>query len=346
VKFGSDSFPVPVDGNIGVRVVKTKVNTSGFSVQTPQATDANGNPIDGNGAINYVPITADSDYTKVLPSLNLRFRFTPKLQLRLAASKGLTRPDFTQLNPNINITEFNSGAGTRTASTGNANLRPLEATQFDASLEYYFSRTGSLYAAGFYKKVDGFIANVTTTETYNFGRGPFTVDVTRPVNGDNGKIKGFEVGGNTFFDFLPGFLSGFGAQANFTYVDSKAPSPDATDNEGNQLIVPLEQLSKTSYNIIGFYDRGPLSARVAYNWRSKYVVTTRGNGSGNLPIFNDARGQLDASVTYTVTPNFALTVDGTNLTDTENRTYYGIESRPQSAVLNDRRISITARLTY
>ena len=346
VKFGADDFAIPFDGNIGVRAVKTKVSTRGFSVQTPQAEDANGNPIAGNGPISYVPITADSDYTKVLPSLNLRFRFTPELQLRLAASKALTRPDFTQLNPNINITEFNSGAGTRTATTGNANLRPLEATQFDASLEYYFSRTGSIYAAGFYKKVDGFIANVTATETYNFGNGPFTVDVTRPLNGDNGKIKGFEIGGNTFFDFLPGFLSGFGAQANFTYVDSKAPSPSAQDNEGNPLIVPLEGLSKTSYNIIGFYDRGPLSARVAYNWRSKYVVTTRGNGSGNLPIFNDARGQVDASITYTVTPNFALTVDGTNLTNTENRTYYGIASRPQSAVLNDRRMSITARITY
>ena len=75
-------------------------------------------------------------------------------------------------------------------------------------------------------------------------------------------------------------------------------------------------------------------------------MTTRGNGSGNLPIFNDARGQLDASVTLTVTPNFGLTVDGTNLTNTENRTYYGVASRPQSSVLNDRRVSITARLTY
>ena len=110
--------------------------------------------------------------------------------------------------------------------------------------------------------------------------------------------------------------------------------------------MPLEQLSKYSYNVIGFYDQGPLSARVAYNWRSKYVVTTAGNGSGNLPIFNAARGQVDASITYTVAPHFALTVDGTNLTNTENRTYYGIESRPQSYVLNDRRISVIARLTY
>lgn len=343
MKFDFADMGAPIDGNIGVRVVKTKVATDGFSVQTPQIV-VGGQP--QNGPISYVPISVGSNYTKALPSLNLRFHFTDQLQLRLAASKGLTRPDFTQLNPNINIVEYNPGNGLRTTSTGNPNLRPLEADQLDASLEWYFSRTGSLYGAAFYKKVDGFIANITRTETYDFGNGPFNVDVTRPVNGDNGKIKGFEVGGNTFFDFLPGWLSGFGAQANFTYVDSKAPSPDAQDNEGNQLSVPLEQLSKYSYNLIGFYDRGPISARVAYNWRSKYVVTTRGNGSGNLPIFNAARGQLDASITYTVNDNFALTVDGVNLTNTENRTYYGIPNRPQSSVLNDRRVSITARLTY
>ena len=346
VKFGFDDLPVRVDGNIGVRVVKTKVSTSGFSVQTPQAEDANGNVIPGNGPISFVPIGRDSEYTRALPSLNLRFHLSDQLQLRLAASKGLTRPDFSQLNPNINIVEFNSGSGLRTASSGNADLRPLEAKQFDASLEWYFSRTGSLYAAAFYKKVDGFIANVTSTEVFDLGHGNFNVDVTRPVNGDNGKIKGAEIGGNTFFDFLPGLWSGFGVQANFTYVDSKAPSPNAFDNEGNQLFVPLEQLSKYSYNLVGFYDKGPLSARLAYNWRSKYVVTTRGNGSGNLPIFNAARGQVDASLTYTVNENFALTVDGVNLTDTENKTYYGIPSRPQSSVLNDRRISITARVTY
>lgn len=342
-KFDFADSGLPFDGNIGVRVIKTEVATDGFSVQTPQ-TIIGGVP--ANGPISYVPISVDAKYTKALPSLNLRYHFNDQLQLRLAASKGLTRPDFSQLNPNINIVELNPGNGIRTSTSGNPFLRPLEADQFDASLEWYFSRTGSLYAAGFYKKVDGFIANIATDETYDFGNGPFTVSVSRPLNGDNGKIKGFEVGGNTFFDFLPGWLSGFGAQANFTYVDSKAPSPAARDNEGNPLVVPLELLSKYSYNLIGFYDKGALSARVAWNWRSKYVVTTRGNGSGELPIFNAARGQLDASLTYTVTPNFALTVDGVNLTNTENRTYYGVSSRPQSSVLNDRRVSITARLTY
>jgi iron complex outermembrane receptor protein len=349
-KFGVSDFAVPIDGNIGLRVVKTKVGTSGFesrSAQVQTGTDATtGQPIFGNGPVAFVPISVNSNYTKFLPSVNLTFHFTDRLQLRLAASKGLTRPDFSQLNPNIAINEFVATGGQRTASSGNANLRPLTADQADASLEYYVSKSTSIYAAGFYKKVDGFIANVTAPETFTFGANTYTYQVTRPLNGDNGTIKGFEVGGNTFFDFLPGWLSGFGTQANFTFVDSKAPSPGARDTSGNQLLVPLEKLSKYSYNLIGFYDKGALSARVAYNWRSKFVDTTAGNGSGNLPIFNAARGQLDASVTYTVAPHFALTVDGTNLTDTENRTYYGLPSRPQSSVLNDRRISVTARLTY
>ncbi len=349
-RFGTTDFVLPFDGNLGVRVIKTQTSSAGFRGESPRVQTGvdttTGLPIFGNGPVTFVPVEVDSSYTKVLPSLNLTFHLTDQVQLRLAGSKALTRPAFDQLNQNITINQNVPTNGIPTASSGNANLRPLTADQLDASLEYYFSRTGSLYAAAFYKKVDGFITNGVFDESYTFGNDTVTYQVSRPVNGDNGRIKGVEIGGNTFFDFLPGWLSGFGTQANFTYVDSEAPSPDAEDTSGARLSVPLEQLSKYSYNLVGIYDKGPLSARVAYNWRSKYVVTTRGNGSGNLPIFNDARGQLDASITYTIAPHFALTVDGTNLSNAENRTYYGVASRPQSAVLNDRRISVTARLTY
>lgn len=80
--------------------------------------------------------------------------------------------------------------------------------------------------------------------------------------------------------------------------------------------------------------------------RSKYVVTTAGNGTGSLPVFNKPFGQLDASISYNVTPQFALALDGTNLTNTRRATYFGIDSRPRDVVVNDRRISLTARITY
>jgi hypothetical protein len=110
--------------------------------------------------------------------------------------------------------------------------------------------------------------------------------------------------------------------------------------------VPLEGLSKYNYNIIGIYELGKLSARVAYNWRSQFLVTTSGNGSGNLPVFEKPFGQLDASVTVNVNPHFALSANGVNLLNTVTSTFYGLETRPRDSIVNDRRISLTARITY
>jgi len=358
-RFGLDDFAVPFDGNIGVRVVRTESRSNGFLSQTPQvrvlnpdgspAFNGDGSPAFQNGVTSFDAVNADSNYTKFLPSLNLRFRFTERLQLRLAGSKALTRPDFSQLNPNLSITQPNPATPNPVrpiATGGNPFLRPLESDQFDASLEWYFSNTGLLYAAGFYKKIDGFIASTVTPETYTFGNTSVVYDVNRPANGDDGKVKGIEIGGNTFFDFLPGLLSGFGVQANFTYVDSEAPSPTAIDTGGARITVPLEGLSKYSYNLIGLYEKGPVSFRAAYNWRSRYVRTTAGNGTRNLPIYSNAFGQLDASVTYSFNDHVAFTVDGTNLTNTRRDTIFGLDTRPRDSVLNDRRISGILRLNF
>ena len=138
-------------------------------------------------------------------------------------------------------------------------------------------------------------------------------------------------------------MKGFGLQANFTYVDSKAPSP-ATEGPVRQL--PLQGLSKYNYNLIGMYEHGILSARVAYNWRSEFLKLTSGNGSGNLPVFQKASGQLDASITANVTPHLSLTVNAVNLTNTVQSTYYGLETRPRDSIMNDRQISAVARVTF
>ena len=342
-KFAFDLGRFPVDGNVGVRVVDTKVATDGYLSFIPQVLQADGVTYQ-QGAATYTPVNVASSYTKALPSLNLRVHLTDTLQWRIALSKALSRPTFDQLNPNLSIAQQNPAQAPvpQTGSSGNPNLKPLTADQFDTSLEWYFSPTSSLYASAFYKKVDGFIANVATDEVY-FGQ---TYSITRPVNGDNGKIKGFEVGYTQFFDFLPGLWSGLGVQANYTYVDSKAPSPGSTDTNGNSLTVPLEGLSKNSYNIVGIYEKGPLSARLAYNWRSTWVVTTQGNGTGNLPLLNEPFGQLDGSINYNINDHLTASIEASNITDTMRTTNYGITSRPHDYQYNDRRIGVSLRLSY
>src|SRR3546814_6960035 len=82
-----------------------------------------------------------------------------------------------------------------------------------------------LYGTLFYKKVKNFEGTAVYDQTFEVpGKGPQTFQVTAQVNGDAGTIKGFEGGGNTFFSFLPSPFDGLGAQANLTYVDSKARS--------------------------------------------------------------------------------------------------------------------------
>jgi outer membrane receptor protein involved in Fe transport len=121
-----------------------------------------------------------------------------------------------------------------------------------------------------------------------------------------------------------------GIQANYTYIDSKAKIPaeaagvspvDTDHSEYGQM--PIDQLSKNSYNIIGMYEKGGLSARLAYSWRSEYLIAWGQNGfdpdfldtggKARLPIYNDDYGQLDASIGYTFLENYTVTFEASNL---------------------------------
>ena len=75
----------------------------------------------------------------------------------------------------------------------------------------------------------------------------------------------------------------------------------------------MTSVSKHSFNLVGYYEKGPVSTRIAYNYRSKYVedaLSSRLDGVYVKPI-----GQLDASFRLTLNKAVALTVDATNITD-------------------------------
>ncbi|WP_242138870.1 TonB-dependent receptor [Sphingomonas sp. TREG-RG-20F-R18-01] len=341
--FKASTLPVPVDGNIGVRVVRTQSAVSGYYQRVDLIPGTNG-PV--SGPPTFTQLGETNSYTSVLPSLNLRAHLTEKLQLRFAASKNISRPQFDQVNPTVTFTEPGDAQANQqhTTSTGNPYLKPMKSTNFDVSAEWYFTRTGSLTVAGFYKDISNYIQTVINQSSVTFADGKSaTFDVTTYDNAAKAKVKGVEVAYQQFFDFLPGPLSGLGAQANFTYVDSQAPSPAS---QGPVTQLPLEGLSKYNFNLVGIYERGIISARAAYNWRNKFLVTTSANGTGNLPIFQKASGQLDASITANITPHFSLTLNGTNLTNTVRSTYYGILTRPRDSIMSDRQITGVARITF
>lgn len=356
LRFGNDDG-FRFDGNIGVRYVKTKVNANGQQVVTYNT----GGTRQGAPITVVDPIVVSQDYDQWLPSLNIRAFLAKDLQLRFAASRGMSRPNFDQLRAQFTVGEVyrdtvppvppgqqDPGVFERfEGSGGNPYLKPMTVNQVDAALEWYPKSATMLYGTVFYKKVQNFIQNGvfdTTLDSPNRGVVPYRINAT--INGTDGTIKGFELGGNTFFDFLPGPLSGLGIQANLTYVDSEAPSPTATDTNGNPLIVPLEGLSKWSYNLIGLYEKYGFTLRVAYNWRDSYVKTTAGTGTGNLPIFSAAYGQLDALLAYDINEHVTVTIQGVNLTNTLERSYQYTPDKPRDYILNDRRIGASLRFKF
>ena len=307
--------------------------------------------------------TADFTYDYFLPSLNMRFGLTDDLIFRLAGSKVLTRPENSYIRNFLTIGLGTSGELTATA--GNPFLLPATAWQFDATLEWYFAQVGSLTLNGFYKEISNFFFQDITSREITSNGITRNVLVRGPANFDGtGKIKGFELAYQQTYDFLPAPLDGFGVQANYTYIDSSGlpntflnagtPVNESTVPTGN---LPLEQLSKHNFNVTAFYEKGPISLRGAYNWRSRFLLTASDVIFPYYSIFNEPTGQLDASLFFNVSDAFDLPggirigVQGVNLLNEVTETsqaYSGDPDQlvPRSFFMNDRRFSFIIRGSF
>ena len=334
-----------------------------------------------NGAT--VADTTKVNHFHALPSFNIKFDLTDRLVSRFAYSRAMSRPDFgllrnfltvNRLTPNLN--DFSDPNVTRdedgnaiaydwqyTGQSGNPGLKPITADQFDLTLEYYFGRSSSFTATGFYKKFYDYIqAGQFNLEVTNNGVTE-DVRVNRPVNGDGASIYGAEFAFQTFFDFLPAPFDGFGVQANYTYVKNDGIETVNLTNEtaggtaGGGLTYEdstvkakaLEGISKHSYNLVGMYEKGPVSARVAYNWRSKYLVTAIDCCVG-FPIWQKSTGYLDASLRLRATANIEFVLEGTNLLGTDTVLLQQVDGdgtlKPNAWFKNDRRYQLGVRLSF
>lgn len=325
-------FVFPIDGVIGARVVNTNNFLQGTSTVA--------------GVL--VPQSQKQNYLDVLPNASLRARFTDRVQLRLSATQTRSRPAFGQLNPALNIqpvnvTDVSQGYG---GSSGNINLQPVTSDNYDASLEWYFSKTGSLTGAVFRRNIDGFVNTLTTVvpdPTYGQLR------LSQPFNAGKGRIQGAEVAFTTFFDALPGWLSGFGTQLNATYIDGKQAIQTALGQEVPDVQIP--NVSKWSYNLIALYEKGLISARLAYNYRTRFV-NFFSNTNVDDPIAGEfTRGveRLDFSLSVTPIEAVTITFDATNLTRVpfQNvRNYTDTQSYPRDIRYEGRIFSLGGRFRF
>ncbi|MEH3159906.1 MAG: TonB-dependent receptor [Sphingomonas taxi] len=312
------------------------------------------------------PNVAVQSFDKWLPSLNIKYQVSPTFLFRLAASKAISRPAFSDLRNFIGVTPSAvqvAGTYTFAASARNPYLLPIDAKQIDLTAEWYFAKVGSLTGAVFYKQLSNIILdNFGYSRPFTNNGQTFDVAISGPANAPGkANIKGAEISYQQTYDFLPGVLRGLGTQATFTYIEpGKIPNstPANAANDGNRppldvtglyAGLPLAQLSKYNFNVSAFYDFAGLYARIAYSWRSKYLLTNRDCCFPFLPVYALATGQADASLFYTVNKQFKIGLQVQNLLDATTRTTFvlnkdGLEA-PRSWFKSDRQYQLSVRLT-
>jgi TonB-dependent receptor len=330
-------------------------------------------------------IAVDQEDTKWLPSLNLKWDLNDNMLVRFGASKALTRPNVqdlraTQLvaatttrtsyapitDPNDPLFGVDRGAQNITLdritiTRGNPILQPTTAVNLDLSFEWYY-RGGYLSAAVFNKD----LKNIISTGEQPLGTMTLdgqTVNVTYngQVNQAEASLHGFELAYQQFYDFLPGWMSHLGLQANYTNIQASGDPPgNGVDANGDGVaddvtttfrfgVSDLLGQSEHIANVVGIYQSDAVELRLAYNWRSEYLTTYRDYVTGN-PIYAEGGGFLDASFRYDFNEHFQFNASMSNVLDRKEKAFMMLNSQgqtaPRFAFLNDRRIVLGLRYQF
>lgn len=146
----------------------------------------------------------------------------------------------------------------------------------------------------------------------NSGDPLFNFSVNTPINNKDAEIYGVEIAGQYFFG-----RTGFGLAASYTLVRGNVGIDVAADPNVDQFA--LVGLSDTA-NVTLIYEKYGISARLAYNWRAKFLSQLNRDSYHN-PVYTAPYGQLDLNVSYDITKNIAVSFEGINLTEKGVRTY-------------------------
>jgi iron complex outermembrane receptor protein len=278
-------------------------------------------------------------YNDFLPSANFRYDFNKDLVGRLAGARTMARPDFSALGGSVTADDI-----THTGNGGNPDLKPIRSNNFDAALEWYYAPKSLASVGLFYMDLKNYVGYGTyqttllniRTNTYD------TYTISAPIN-SKGYVQGFELSWQQ-----PFANTGFGAQANYTYADSKekrycaasgASGYDPTCISGDTDLVGA---SKNTYNLIGYYDNYGFNARLAWTFRSAFFVGL----DRATAEYQDDTGTLAASLSYALTKNFTLTFDALNLNNPTLKYYAANTDQPRAFYKNGRQYYAGVRISF
>ncbi|VXC51454.1 TonB-dependent receptor domain-containing protein [Sphingomonas sp. 8AM] len=161
--------------------------------------------------VNATGTRLKNDY--FLPGATLTWNFAQDMQLRLAASKTIARPQFRELAPQA-FRDFESDR----LFFGNPRLKDSELYNLEARYEWFFARDQRITLAGFYKRIDNPIEQVGFFPT------PDARLQTGFTNLPHAKLYGAEIEAQKYIplDFISAGMAGKRAVviANYTWTHS------------------------------------------------------------------------------------------------------------------------------
>lgn len=277
-------------------------------------------------------VSSNSQYLDYFPSIHFRYSPIKALNLRFSVSRSMRRPNFNESKPGSGAWKYTN----QVIEYGNPNLKPSYSWNFDLAAEYFFKRVGLVSVSGFYKQVQNHIF-ATNNPLLKQQIGTLVGTIVRSyANADDAFVVGLELAVNRKFDFLPGWLSGFGINANYTFIKSGMHVP------GRDYTQPLPRQTDHLLNVALFYEKYNFMARVALNYKGPYLMelntypedATDPNNNRLLhqttdyDIFMDEFMSLDVSVSYKIGKYFTIYAEANNLLNSPYKIYRGTQDRP------------------
>ncbi len=241
------------------------------------------------------PIARSGSYLDVLPTVSVRYGFTPSSGLRAVYGRGLSRPNFSDL---VSFASISPGGVRTTSSIGNPNLRAEHADNFDLLYEQSLNPVGLLQAGVFYKRLSDPIVPLNTTIKNSDGTSTIQ---TQPQNAGSAYVYGFEIAFQQRFTYLPGLLNGLGLSANYGYSASQLTWPaqvTLTDSQGNTSVnidrtdhPDLLRQAPHTWNISPTYDKKKLSVRLGLAYNAANIFSYNYNDTTGAGPFDPTTGK-------------------------------------------------------
>ncbi|MEL7186135.1 MAG: TonB-dependent receptor [Pseudomonadota bacterium] len=364
----------PVRGNFGVRYVDTDITSVGYRGPiTVEEIDGVGFVVtEGSTANGFETDTQKSDYQEILPSFTLIVDINDDWVFRGGIFRGMSRPDPNAYgngrtiqdndvtNAYTTLAEAVNGIG----ATGNPYLSPILSDNLDLGLEWYPNQDTMIAGAIYWKEFNGGFENVAQLETFNLDGNQVQGSVeTTQISDRESTLKGVEISLAHSFDYLPGFLSGFGGKLSYNYADSDFEFEDQHGGDGVDIsvnaagvvtetptigILPpanLFGLSKHVGSVQVYWGSDKWNVEAFYKMRSQYFQQFTRDTQGRIRYTNTNQ-RLDLKVRYKAWDNVDLTLEAKNILDEPRIDYRGMDGNVYQALSYGPRLFFGARMKF